>query len=140
MNFSTAIFLINDTTRAVMCNYEPGSPDKKVMFKTLDPDIKVGDFVVVPTNTRHGMTISKVVEVDVFPDYDSDTPVSWIILKVDKTQYESILAQENTAIEKIKAAEHRKKRADLAATLTANAGDDLKALPIVTLNAAPDPA
>lgn len=65
MNYTTAVFLINKNVRAVMCNYEPDAEHKTTMFKTLDTAIRVGDFVIVPTKTRHGMTVSKIVEVDV---------------------------------------------------------------------------
>ena len=105
MNYSTAIFLINKNVRAVMCNYEPDAPDKKVMFKTLDMTLKVGDFVIVPTKTRHGMTVSKIVETDVDVDFDSAIPVCWVVAKVDAKDYEITLAQEAEAIQVIKSAE-----------------------------------
>ena len=134
MNYTTAVFLINNTVRAVMCNYEPDAPDKKVMFKTLDPAIKVGDLVIVPTKTRHGMTVSKVVEVDVDVDFDSGTQVGWLVCKVEQASYEATLAQEAQAISVITSAEKTKKRNELAAALLVDSRDALKALPITTVN------
>jgi hypothetical protein len=134
MNYTTAIFLINKNVRAVLCNYEPDAPDKKVMFKTLDPTIKVDDLVIVPTKTRHGMTVSKVVETDVDVDFDSHTPVCWIVTKVDSANHKQTLAQEADAIRIIQSAEKTKKRNELAAALLADSGGALKALPITVMN------
>ncbi len=134
MNYTTAIFLINKQVRAVMCNYEPNAPDKQVMFKTLDPTIRKDDLVIVPTSTRHNMTVSKVVETDVDVDFDNRTEVGWIISKIDRHQYEIVLSQEGDAIQVIKSAEKTKKRNELAAALLADSAGALKALPITTMN------
>lgn len=137
MNYTTAVFLINKNVRAVLCNYEPDAPDKRVMFKTLDATIKVDDFVIVPTKTRHEMTISKVVAVDVDVDFDSAVAVCWLVAKVDKANYEATLAQEAQAVAVIKSAETTKKRNELAAALLADSKEALKALPITVMNGDP---
>jgi len=134
MNYTTAIFLINKNVRAVLCNYEPYAPDKTIMFKTLDKTIREGDFVLVPTNTRHNMTVSKVVETDVDVDFDSGATIGWIISKIDRRPYEVVLSQEGDAITVIKSAEKTKKRNELAAALLADSAGALKALPITTVN------
>lgn len=134
MNYTTAVFLINKNVRAVLCNYEPDAQDKKVMFKTLDPKIKEGDLVIVPTKTRHGFTVSKVVETDVDVDFDSQTLVNWLVCKVDPADYEATLTQESDAIQVIKSAEKTKKRNELAAALLVDSKDALKALPITAMN------
>lgn len=134
MNYTTAVFLINKNVRAVLCNYEPDAPDKKCMFKTLDPTVKVGDLVIVPTKTRHGMTVSKVIEADVDVDFDSATPVAWIVCKVDQTAHDVTLAQEAEAIAVIMSAERTKKRNELAAALLVDSKDALKALQITVMN------
>lgn len=134
MNYTTAIFLINKNVRAVMCNYEPDAEHKTTMFKTLNVGIRVGDLVIVPTKTRHGMTVSKVVETDVDVDFDNAAPVAWIVGKIDQTDYEATLAQEGDAIVVIKSAEKTKKRNELAAALFADSKDALKALPITVMN------
>lgn len=134
MNYTTAIFLLNKNVRAVMCNYEPDAPDKKVMFKTLDPNIRVGDFVIVPTKTRHGMTVSKVVEVDVDVDFDSQTLVDWLIEVINRTTHNATVAQEAEAISVIKSAERTRKRNELAAALLVDSKEALTALPITTMS------
>ncbi len=74
MNYSTAIFLINPKVRAIAAVYEPDTDNRKAprtIFKTFDSTIEVGDYILVPTDTRHKMTVNKVVEVDVEPDLES---------------------------------------------------------------------
>ena len=132
MNYSTAIFLISDKARAVMVTYEEHEGAPQTMYKTFNPDIKVGDYVVVPTTTRHHMTVCKIAEVDVEPDFDAAKDVDWIIGTVDPADYEDLKAQEADAIVKIRSAEKRRKREDLRNALIADAEDDLKALPIYT--------
>lgn len=134
MNYSTAIFLINKHCRAVLATYEAEDNAKRAMFKTLDPNISVGDFVVVPTDTRHKMTVCKIVETDVDVDFDSPTSVLWIIGKIETSPHEQCLGQEQKAIQVIKSAELRKKRDDLRQAMFADHLDTIKALPIAAVN------
>lgn len=136
MNYSTAVFLINKNIRAVHATYEADDNAKREVFKTLDQTIAVGDFVIVPTDTRHKMTVCKIVDTDVDVDFDSSTPIKWLVGKVDQAAYAQVLAQEAEAITAIKSAEIRQKREDLAAKLLKdNAG--LKALPIAGASSDP---
>ena len=92
-NYSKAIFLFaEDDARALLVDYQPkienAGPDADPrhrdnwkMVKTLDPDIKKGDFVVVETDTRWGMTVVRVCETDVEPDLDEDEPIKWVVGK-----------------------------------------------------------
>ena len=134
MNYSTAVFLINKHVRAIIGTYEATDNAPRTIFKTLDDGIAVGDFVVVPTDTRHKMTIVKVVETDVDPDFESSTQVQWIVGKVDRADFELHLREEAQAITAIKAAELKKKRADLAKSMFDANYEELKALPIAALN------
>ena len=134
MNYSTAIFLINTHVRAILATYEEGESATRTLFKTLNEDIGVGDFVVVPTESRHHMTVCKVVETDVDVDFEDATSVKWIIGRVDAAEYEQTLEQEAKAIQAIKSAEMRKKREDLRAAMFADHIDTLKALPIAAIN------
>lgn len=129
MNYTTAVFLINNAVRAVICTYEAEDKAPRTMFKTLDKTIHVGDLVVVPTNTRHNMTVCKVVETDVDVDFDNQACVQWIVGKVDATQYQITVAQEADAITAIKSAEKTKKRNELRDAMMADVVE-LKALPI----------
>jgi hypothetical protein len=122
LNHSTAIFLINKSVRAVVGIYEaqekPGDkPVPRTTFKTLDPTIKVGDFVLVPTGTRHLMSVNKIVEVDVEVDLESSVQMAWIISVVDKSEYDHVKRMEDNAISQIRSAEKRKKQDDLRAAL-----------------------
>lgn len=130
MNYSTAVFLINDSVRAVFATYEEGENAARTMFKTFDETIKVDDYVVVPTNTRHKMTICKIVEVDIEPDFDSTLAIDWIIGKVNTAAYEGVLKQEGDLIETAKAAEKRKKREAMKESLMAYQTEQMKSLPI----------
>ena len=137
MNYSTAVFLINDRARAVLATYEAGDNAARTLFKTFDQTMKVGDFVTVPTNTRHKMTVVKVVEVDVDFDPDTTAEVQWIVGKVDTTIFEQTLAQEEAAISAIKSAELRAKRKRLREALLADQAETLRALPIASMGAGP---
>lgn len=132
MNYSTAIFLINKGARAIKATYEADEKATRELFKTLDPTIKEGDLVVVETNTRHNMTVCKVVEVDVDFDIESSTPVRWIISKVDQAAYDSLKVHEDNAIKAIKSAELRRKREELAKSLLAdNSSPEIQALAVI---------
>jgi len=134
MNYSTAVFLINKNVRAVQVTYEATENASRETFKTLDKSIKVDDFVVVPTDTRHKMTVCKVVAVDVDVNFDSSAPMAWIIGVVDRGPWQVVMSQEGDAIAAIRAAEVNKKRDDLRKALLADHADQLKALPISVLN------
>lgn len=137
MNYTTAIFLISDDVRAVSCTYEAHETAPKTLFKTLNPDIKVDDFVVVPTNTRHEMTVVKVVDTDIDLDVETEDEIKWIVGVVDRADFEEIERQEQTALDKIRSAQKAKKRRELAEALLADVNeDDLKALPIYSKHTA----
>jgi hypothetical protein len=144
MNYSTAIFLVNPAARAVMCTYDleaEGKSISRTMFKTVDPSIAVDDLVIVPTDTRHGMTVCKVVETDVDVDFESSGQVKWIVGRIDKGPYEQALAAEQAGIAKIKSAEMRAQREALAKKLFADMQDEeVKALPMSTIGGAAQPA
>jgi len=138
MNYSTAVFLINDDVRAIACTYEADEKAKREIFKTLDKSIAKDDFVVVPTDTRHKMTVVKVVEVDVDVDLDSSIPMQWIVGAVERHDYERILKMEDQAIETIKSAEKRKKRDEMRAAIFKDREGMLNGLSLTHLDAAVD--
>jgi hypothetical protein len=132
MNYSTAVFLINNEVRAVRGIYQ--DEGHSAVFKTLDKTIKKDDLVVVPTTTRHKMTVFKVTETDVDVDMDSSVKMDWVVSKVDESGYKQLLEQENDAIQKIKSAEIRKKRTDLREALFKDEEETLKGLAIAHFN------
>lgn len=138
MNYSTAIFLINPKVRAIAAIYEPDTDSRKAprtVFKTFDQTISVDDFVLVPTETRHKMTVNKVVEVDVEPDLEASACMQWVIGVVDRASYEDVLAQENRAIDLMKAAEKTHAREELRKKMMAHVDETkLAALQITRMS------
>lgn len=134
MNYSKAIFLINNNARAVLATYEDDPKADKSLFKTLDQTIAEDDYVIVETGTRHGMTVVKIVETDIDVDFDSSEQIKWVIGKIDNAAHEQLLQQEKSAIATIKSAELRKKREDLRAAMFADHVETIKALPIASIN------
>lgn len=153
MNYSTAIFLINEEVRGIAVTYEEVDltkdttklkyqpaylehgrmPKGAVVMKTMDSDIKVNDYVVVPTNTRHGMTVCQVVAVDVEIDFESPDECHWIVGKVDTAPFEELRQQEAEAIAKLKDAKTHKRRKELAAELMDKLdGDSIANIPLLT--------
>lgn len=138
MNYSTAIFLINPKVRAIAAIYEPDTDSRKAprtIFKTFDQTLSVGDYILVPTDTRHKMTVNKVVEVDLDPDLESHSQMSWVIGVVDRVAYEDVLAQEARAIDLMKAAEKTHAREELRKKMLAHVDETkLAALQIARMN------
>lgn len=125
MNYTTAILLIRKDVRVVTVSYEADPVTGKAIgnlysFKTVDPDLKVGDFVVVPTETRHNATVCRVELVDVEVDFDSNVKLKWIISKLDKSHYDEIVAKEEEIIVSVKKAEKRRRQEELAEKLLAD--------------------
>lgn len=135
MNYSTAVMLINNNIRAIHVIYESDTATTKVkrmMFKTLDQNLIVGDMVVVPTDAdhRHGFTIAKVTDVDVDVDFDADEQIKWIAGVFARANYDNLLIEENRYIDLIKKGEQLKRRKDIAANLDALKVEGLDKLPI----------
>ena len=128
MNYSIAIFLMSDKVRGILATYEDHEGAEKKFFKTLDPDIKPDDYVVVETDTRHHMTVCKVTDVDVEVDIDTDANIKWIIGVVRRADFDALKAHEDQAITAVKKAEKRKRRNDMAQALKEDleaAGEDM---------------
>lgn len=133
MNYTTALFLINDNLKAVYANYDPNRSHDKTMFKTLDSSIKVGDYIVVPSKTRYNLTCVKVVEIAAEPDLDASTPVEWVIQKVNYEDYQERLDKEKASMSEIKDLVSRRKKAALLAAFGADNIDILKSLPMASI-------
>ena len=125
MNYTTAILLIRKDVRVVTVSYEADPVTGKAIgtqysFKTVDPTLEVGDYVVVPTSTRHNATVCRVEAVDVEVDFDSNAQLKWIISKLDKSHYDEIVAKEEEIIVSVKKAEKRRRQEELAEKLIAD--------------------
>ncbi|WCD44122.1 hypothetical protein Kuura_044 [Caulobacter phage Kuura] len=139
MNLSAAIMLVNKAVRPVRVQYDPeikynNNPDK--LFKTLDPTIKEGDLVVVPTNTRQGFTVVKVTEAGFAVDFNNNDKWDWIAAKFDKAAYDHVIDTEKQVITRVAQAQEDKARKELKDAM--GLGDvsfsdlDIMALPAAT--------
>lgn len=134
MNYSTSVMLINPSIRAVKGQYEENGGLET--FKTLDQDLAVGDFAVVETGTRWGMTVFKIVEVDVDVDFDSSKPMGWVVGKVTVEEHNKLKKLEADAIALIRKGELRKRREDIRKnTLSALNAGEIDKLEIAKLGA-----
>lgn len=130
MRNSMIVFLINDSVRGVMGQYEEGG--KKELFKTLDPDLAVDDFAVVESTTRHGMTVVKICEVDVDVDIEDAIDPKWVVQRIDSESFASIIEQEKAAITAVQTAERKRKREELKAQMFKDHEESLKTLAIAS--------
>lgn len=109
INYSTAAMLFNPNIRAIKCSYKldnQGSPKQLYLFKTLDASISVGDYVAVPADTRHKLTVVRVEEVDVEIDFDDmNLNLKWIVDVVDVASYNKVLVEEKNWVSAFKAAQ-----------------------------------
>lgn len=137
MDASKIVFLINDQVRLIRVSYDPSYVEKngeerKYQFKTLDQSIKVGDFVVVDTNTRHGLTVCKVEEVDLDVDFDDGISLKWAYHRVDSAMIEDIKEKEAEAIAAAKRAELKRKREQLREGIFAEHSEMIASLSLST--------
>jgi hypothetical protein len=130
MNKSTAIFLVRKDVRCIAVSYEPiiQSSGKKIptdikSFKTFDAAIKVGDLVLVPTDTRWGFAVGKVTEIDLHVDFDSPQEMRWIVQKVDASVYDQIVENERSMMDAVADADREARRKELAAKMFAHNPD-----------------
>lgn len=130
MNNSTAIFLINSACRVVKATYQDGDAPK--CFKTLDQGLKKDDLILVQTDTRHKLTVCKIVEVDVDFDPDTNDVITWVFGKVDMDPINRLIAAEEAAVKRIKTKQLERKRAELAKDMAAD-DDEIKKLPLANI-------
>jgi len=130
MNNSTAIFLINPAVRVVKATYTDG--EAPGVFKTLDQGLVKDDLILVQTNTRHKLTVCKIVEVDVDFDPDTTETITWVFGKVDMGPINSLIAAEESAVKRIKTKQLERKRAEMARDMAAD-DDEIKKLPLASI-------
>jgi len=127
MDNSKIVFLINDQARAIHAKYDP-DVDVIETFKTLDPTIAVDDIVVVESGTRHNMTVVKVLAVDVDVDFDAQSPVKWVVARIDQVEFDETVEREAKAVAAVNAVELRRKKAKLREKMFDDNEDEIKAL------------
>lgn len=126
MNNSMIVFLINDSVRAIKGEYEVDGA--LTMFKTMDPEIRVDDLVVVQSTTRHEMTVVRVKEVDVDVDFDTSAEIKWAVHRIDRAMFDEVLRQEGDAIKAVQQAEKRRKKEELRDSLFKDHQERIKTL------------
>lgn len=114
--------LFDESVRPVRVEYDPDNKYNnqgamKRLFKTIDPDLRKDDLVVVPTGTRHGFTIAKVTEVGFIVDFSSAEEWDWIAQKFDRGTFEDVVKTESGIKDKVAKAEENKMRTEMLATL-----------------------
>lgn len=135
MDSSKIVFLINDQVRLIRVSYDnqvTGEKPSVYLFKTLDQTVAVDDFVVVETGTRHGLTVCKVIEVDLDVDFDDGISLKWAFQRVDSALIEKIRAQEAEAITAAKRAELRRQREKLRGDIFAEHAEIISGLSLTT--------
>jgi hypothetical protein len=139
VNYSTAVFLINDKCRAIEVIYEPDiegcKPAKREIVKTFDQAIKTGDLLIVPSTTRFNVTTVKVTNVDVDLDPTTHEHIRWVIGTIDMAVFDELKATEDGAIAMIKAAERTDAKKKLREKMFAHVDEEkLKALALANLS------
>ena len=127
--------------RYVRANYEPGDGKKGTLFKTFDPDVDIGDLIVVPTDTRVGLTVCVVSEVDVDVDFKHGSETAhWIVDVVDPSSYSDVVEKERQALRTMRQAELHQQREDMANAMFANQKELLAKIEIAKIDMQPEPA
>lgn len=139
MDSSKIVFLINDQVRLIRVSYDEShgvptgsAPGKTYQVKTLDQSVAVDDLVLVETATRHGLTVCKVIEVDLDVDFDDGQPLKWAFQRVDSAAIELIRAQEGEAMKAAARAELKRKRDQLREGIFAEHSEMLTGLALTT--------
>lgn len=148
MNKSTAIFLVRKDVRCISVAYDKANDrvtGKTVgtdikSFKTVDPDIKAKDLVLIPTDSRWGFTVGRVEEIDLHVDFDSSEQMRWIVAKVDLDQYNAIVTAEAGMMDTVAEADRAHREAELAAKLFSNVDPAALAAFHIAGPAAPTPS
>lgn len=120
MHDTRKVFLLDPEPKCIKAVYEAHEDATQTEFKTFDEDIKVDDYVIVPSTTRHEMTVCRVVEIDVEPDLDTSVKMDWVIGKIESSQYETILDQERQLIDAVRSAEKKRRKAQLKEDILAD--------------------
>lgn len=136
MHHSKIIFLVDDGVKAIQAQYEPRG--KIETFKTLMPNVAVGDIVVVESDTRFNFTTVKVTEVDCEPDMESPLPVKWALTRLDMGAVKELRGREATVVAKVQQAERQRRKQQLRETMLAGLTTDALTLEAQPVSEPPD--
>ncbi len=123
MNPTASVMLVEDSIRPCMVEYDPdnykNNSDHR-FFKCLDKDMKVGDMVIVTTNTRHGMTVAKITKIgvqDVPVNFEGTDLWGWVVGPVPTEQHKRILETEKAIVGRVQEANTNKLKTELKAAM-----------------------
>lgn len=128
MNHSLNIFLISDDVLMVSARFD--NSDKLYHFKSVIPDLKPGDSVVV--EHFHGFGLVKIVDPDVPVDFNQTHSYNWVITKVDFAAHEALKEREKALVDEVRRLEKANKRDQLRAALGITQSVNLLAAPKAT--------
>lgn len=119
--------MVNKDLKAVIVSYEDGGR-KQTMKKTFIQDLKVGEYVLVRTGTRHNATVCRVERINVNVDYSSTEEVGWVASRVDLEEFDRLEKLEEEVLFIIQNAERRAVEEEMRAKIQAQCGPELAAL------------
>lgn len=128
MHDSRKVFLLEGELRCITAAYEAGDDARTTEFKTFDAAIAVDDYIIVPTDTRHEMTVCKVHKVDVEPDLDSGGEMLWVIGKISLAGHEATVASEERFIAAARSAERSRRMKQLKEDILADVDTNIKVI------------
>lgn len=116
MEASRLVFVLNERAMMIKGRYDvEGAAEEN--FKTLDRNIKIGDFVVVESKARHGLSVVMVTDVNCIIDLKGSTPIKWVVQRLDMAAHKLVLDAERSAMEGVQAAELRAEMDELRAKM-----------------------
>lgn len=101
------------------------------LFKTLMPDLAVGDIVVVESASRTGYSTIKITEVNADFDFDSDEPCRWVVQRIDTASFAERRRREAEAVKQVKNSQRNSQREEIRRQMMGgapNAAEDIQAI------------
>lgn len=128
MHDSRKVFLLENEPRCITATYEAGDNAATTEFKTFDQDVAVDDYIIVPTDTRHEMTVCKVRAVGIEPDLESSAEMLWVIGRVDRSSYKATIGSEKDFVAAARSAERSRKKKQLKEDFLADVDANIKVI------------
>lgn len=134
MHDSRAVFLVApDKVQCVRTVWEKVEDKdlefaKTQLFKTTDKTLAVGDLVVAEIQSRHGMAVFKVVALAEEVDLRSETPLHWIVSKIDQAAHLVNTGNERKLTDAIRKGERKRIADQLAKDVLEGIDDDVKSI------------
>jgi len=122
---SRTVFLLpgDQEPRCVLATYLASEDAPTTEFKTFDQSLTEGDYVVIPTEDRHKMTVVKITATTgadgkpIEPDLESPKKIDWIVGRVDRSAFEGVTAKEDHFLEVYRLAQKAQRKAEMQKTM-----------------------